>query len=85
MNIRKVMVEIDNWIANDLAGTVVGNVATTIHRKEFKTVLFKLLLAHEKVFHFSALPQSEDWWVLHKKEMVRGFLSSFWMFSIGQF
>ena len=79
------MVEVDDRVSYDLAGAVVGDVAAAIDGKEFKTVLFKLLLVHEKVFHFSALAQSENRRMLDEEEVIRGFLSGFRMFSIGQF
>ena len=85
MDVRKVMVEVDDRVAYDLAGAVVGDVAPAVDGEEFKTVLFELLLVHEKVFHFSALAQSENRRMLHKQKVICGFLSSFWMFSIGQF
>ena len=79
------MVEVDDRVAYDLAGAVVGDVAAAVDGEEFKTVLFELLLVHKKVLHLSTLAQSEDWRVFHKEEVIRGFLSGFRMFSIGQF
>ena len=73
MNIAANAVEIDDGIANDLAGTMVSDVAAAIGFVEFNTFLAKDVFVGQKIGAIAVAAESDDVGMrTEKKDIVDG-------------
>ena len=72
MDIGKKMIQIKNWIANDLTRAMIGNIPTSIDFKKLDSFGFQLRFACEEMICRTTLTQSDNRVVLNQQKMVCG-------------
>ena len=70
MDIGKKMIKIKNGVANDLTGTMIGNISTTIDFKKRNSFGFQLRFACEEMIGRPTLAQGDNGIVLNQQKMV---------------
>ncbi len=66
----KIASEIDDGVAHQLPGTVVGYVATAIDLMQLHATLRKQLIAGDYVRPVSIAAQRDNWWMLQQQEGI---------------
>src|SRR6185437_15466908 len=70
-DVALVLREVENRIADDLAGAVVGDVAAAVCLMEFDVHLAQDIRVGEKIFALTVAPERDDVWVLAEEEHIR--------------
>ncbi len=71
-----VATEVEDGVADDLAGAVEGDVATAVAFKELDAALGEEFRARDYVGGFRVTAECDDWFVFEKKEGVPNFAFS---------
>jgi S-methylmethionine-dependent homocysteine/selenocysteine methylase len=70
VNVGGVLVEIENRIADDLTGAVVGNIATPINPKHFGAVFAEFFFGGKKVIGVASLAKRINMFMLREEQNV---------------
>jgi hypothetical protein len=71
-NVTPNSVEVENGIADDLAGTVIGDIAAAIGRMKFDAVLAQKVLGNAQVLAFAVAAESNDVGMFAKEQEIGG-------------
>src|SRR5690606_13489612 len=72
MDVSKEIFEIQNWVAHNLAGAVVGYVASTVYFVKRGVDRFQFFFRNEQIFDMPALSEGVNVRVLYEQEMIWG-------------